>query len=1118
MPIQGVLVGYLIWRDMATAAIVGVLFMALQTVPFQLYFGKLIHGLRRKIAVRVDRRVLLMNELISGICVIKMYTWEPVFEELVVLARKHELDVIAVANYLKGTTWALFSYAQRTALFITILVYVLLNNVITAEKVFAVAQYYGTMQVIMAALFPKGLHFYLEARVSVNRVQHFLLLEETEDKNKSSKTLEQEGSRDGSIEIKKVTASWTDDAIANTLYDINVKISSKTLCTVVGPVGAGKSSFLKLILGEFRPSTGQTFTKGTVSYASQEAWLFNGSVRNNILFGQPYDEVKYAKVTRACCLLQDFEQLQYGDKTFVGEKGSLLSGGQQARVNLARAVYRDADIYLLDDPLSAVDTRVAKYLFEDCINGYLKNKTRILVTHQVQFLKNAENIIYLDEGKVEFQGNYNDFQKYKQHIHHTEKNESLERQLSEDATSMIEEDGTLNIPPLMVNENEDEPKQTEELIEHGKVKNSLYWKYFQTSGSYLLLFVLILSVIIAQILANSADLWVAHWVGLEEVYAKNLTNENTNETNNTTLKSISESNITSNTTLNAKIPEDLDRNFMIYVYGVLVLGSVIMSTYRNILLFKICKRISYNVHNRMVSCIMNAPMRFFDANSLGRIINRFSKDLGAVDEILSLAMVESLQVGSVLVGTLIQVLMINWWMGLPVIIMAFLHYNIAVMYLATARSIKRLEGNAKSPVLSHANSSLRGLLTIRSNRAEAMVSKEFDNLQDVHTSSYSLVLSTTTAFGLWIDIVSVAFVAAVTFSFTTMSQSIVSAESVGLAITQALVLTGVLQHGMKMAGEMITQMVAVERLFQFTKLDQEGPFDSEPNKKPNKGWPSNGEIKFDHLYLRYTDSVDPVLRNLNFNVKPAEKVGIVGRTGAGKSSLIAALFRLAKLEGKLYVDEVDTSSIGLHDLRSNLSIIPQEPMLFSASLRDNLDPFHDFDDTTLWAALQDVELNKAFMSLDQLIDQSGSNLSAGQRQLLCLARAIVKKNKVLVLDEATANVDPVTDALIQRAIRSNFKECTVLTIAHRLNTIMDSDKVLVMHHGQIAEYDHPHLLLQKNDGYFKKMVQQTGPAMAEHLRSIAEKAYNDGSANLASINQIIKNKNSGIQSIEQCQT
>ncbi|KAJ8916752.1 hypothetical protein NQ315_013957 [Exocentrus adspersus] len=313
--------------------------------------------------------------------------------------------------------------------------------------------------------------------------------------------------------------------------------------------------------------------------------------------------------------------------------------------------------------------------------------------------------------------------------------------------------------------------------------------------------------------------------------------------------------------------------------------------------------------------------------------------------------------------------------------------------------------------------------------------------------------------------------------------------NVGLVISQSLILTGMLQYGVRQTAEVSSNMTSVERVLQYTKLEKEGPFESLPTKKPDGNWPHSGKIEFKSVYLKYAPEEPPVLKNLNMLIKSAEKVGIVGRTGAGKSSLISSLFRLSDIEGNIIIDNIDTSAIGLYDLRSNISIIPQEPILFSSTIRYNLDPFEKVSDEVLWQALENVELKEAIDNLNQQVSEGGSNFSAGQRQLICLARAIVRNNKILVMDEATANVDPHTDSLIQKTIRENFKECTVITIAHRLNTVMDSDRVLVMDAGQIIEFDHPHQLLENPNGFFTAMVKQTGASMETTLRKLAEKDY-----------------------------
>ncbi|XP_023246593.1 multidrug resistance-associated protein 4-like [Copidosoma floridanum] len=1074
-PIQILVIAYFMWCKMGLTSLIGLLAIILQTIPIQVYIGKLVHALRKKLTEKIDRRVLLINEIINGIRVVKMYTWEPFFEKLSYLARRSEIDVLVVVNHLKGAASASFFYINRTSLFITILVYALQDVPLSADKIFMLFQFYSTMQHTKAIALLQGVHSYAETTVSVNRIRRFLLTDEVPPKNNS---LNENNSGTISVSLRTVDASWTEDPPLDVLSGIDFDIPSTSIFAITGSVGAGKSSLFKLILGELQPRNGKVSVCGSLSYSSQDPWLFAASVKDNILFGESYDKVKYNRVIQACCLAEDLKQLSHGDSTIVGDKGSSLSGGQCARVNLARAVYRDADIYLLDDPFSALDARVNKLLFEDCIGGYLKDKTRVIVTYQVQFLEKADSIIYLDKGKVVFRGDFKSFQRFSNDVEATLKRDSLEKSSVDEETVINDADASDDI--IFQSEENEESSAAEELLAKGKMKKTVYWKYFKACGSYTLLLSTLVCFVLAQVLISGSDYWLAYWTEKKETmnYVTDLQNKNYSHTK----RSWDENDST-------VIPSTVgfSKNYGLHLYGILIFGTIIMSTTRNILLFKICSNSSFNIHNRMITNVLKAPMSFFDKNPSGRILNRFSKDLGSADEVLAQSMIECLQRCFLVAGILVQILIINLWMVFPMSVMLFLQLKMKNVYLATAQKVKRLEGNAKSPLLSLANSSLSGLLTIRSCRAEKIVCKQFDNQQDNHTPSYSLVISTLTSFGYWVDLISICFVSIVTYSFIVFDKEDTSDEKVGLAITQILGICDTLQYGMKLAGEVVSNMISVERLFQFTKLEQEGPVENEPGNEPPNDWPSKGDIVFDHLYLRYADDVEPTLKNLNLKVRSGTKVGVVGRTGAGKSSLISALFHLAKVEGKLRVDNVDVTKISLRALRGSISVIPQEPFLFSISLRDNLDPLRKTDDATIWAALQEVNLKTIFASLDQFVNQK--NLSTGERQLLCLARAILKRSKVLVLDEATANIDPDTDALIQKVIRRNFKDRTVLTIAHRLNTIMDSDKVLVMDQGEAIEFDHPHVLLQKSDTYFAKMLSQLDSETCKHLKSIAYKAY-----------------------------
>ncbi|EFA04472.2 putative multidrug resistance-associated protein lethal(2)03659-like Protein [Tribolium castaneum] len=1064
MPFQVVLVTYLIWREMGVSTLAGVLSMLCLTLPVQGYLGKLTSKLRLKTAQRTDYRVKLMNEIISGIQIIKMYAWEKPFEQIVKQARKHEIDVVTQASYLRGIYLSCMVFIERTTLFLTITCYVLLGNPITADKVFSIAQFYNILQLALAICYPMAITFGAETLVSIKRLCDFLVLEE-----KPQSQIERKAEQD--IEFDNTSGAWNSDSL--TLQNLDLFIPQGTLCAIVGPVGAGKSSILQMLLGELPPITGSIKVGGKISYASQEPWLFAATVRNNILFGREYDRALYREVVKVCALERDFKQFPQGDRTVVGERGVSLSGGQRARINLARAVYRGGDVYLLDDPLSAVDTHVGRHLFDECIVKYLRGKTRVLITHQLQYLKKADHIVVLNEGRIEAQGKFQelinsdlDFTKLLASQDETEKEETAKAPRKSSVVSHKSN----------VSESSEFFEPSDDMEDLDYSNSSPFKDYIKASGNKCAVFGLLLVLLLGQSACSAADYWVTFWTQQEAYRYLNSTQ--------IIQKSENYSQLTDDILIDNQEVYLIKTEVAMYIYGGIIAFAIFFTLVRSFAFFKMAMTASKNLHGKMFHALLQAPMRFFDTNPSGRVLNRFSKDMGAIDEFLPRVLVEAIQILLVMSGILVMVTIANYYMVVAMVIIGLLFLKVRSWYVATAKDVKHLEGITKSNVYSHLNSSFSGITTIRAAEAEVMLAKEFDKHQDNHTSAWFLTIATRVCFGLWLDLLSIVFIFCVIFSFIVLNQfTQVSGSLVGLAISQSLILTGMLQFGMRQTAEVVNQLTSVERVMQYTKLDSEF---TETKKTVSFPWPSKGMIEFQNLSLKYSEFDPPVLRHLNLTIAPGAKIGIVGRTGAGKSSLISALFRLAPIEGKILIDGIDTKTIDLNRLRKKISIIPQAPVLFSATLRYNLDPFQEFDDTKLWDVLEQVELKESIRHLDVPVSEGGSNFSLGQRQLLCLARAILRNNQILVLDEATANVDPRwTDALIQQTIRQKFHNCTVLTIAHRLNTIMDSDRVLVMDSGKVAEFDHPHLLLQDEDGHFAKMVAETGPAMTQQLKQIA---------------------------------
>ncbi|XP_076243257.1 ATP-binding cassette sub-family C member 4 [Calliopsis andreniformis] len=1162
-PLQIIIVGTIIWQKVQISTIVGIGVLILMTMPVHGIAVQLCHKLRQVIALLTDKRVQLMNELIAGIQVIKMYAWEKPFMKIVASIRTSEIKKLRLTSYVRGIYLSFAVFTNRLVLFFTLLSFVLRGYQLRPEITYMMATYFEILQLSATLFFPQALILVGETMVSIKRFEQFLLLEEHVNaapsqlqagqngflKFKKEKKPKEKiqiiklineyqnatvndvgGNVPVSIILERVTASWLPKQLPPTLCHVSMTIPSGNLCALVGPVGSGKSSILHLLLQELPIGAGRVRLQSIaedgspvnkqgyiidnsnlrISYASQEPWLFSGTVRDNILFGQPYDKERYVAVTKACALTKDFQQLPYGDMSNVGEGGSSLSGGQKARVNLARAVYKPADMYLLDDPLSAVDARVARHLFFKCIQNYLNGKTRILVTHQLQFVKQADTIAVLDRGCLQMQGTYE--QLIKSNADFAEMINRIQDTAEAKKQSKVA-DSSLNKAPLPLLENrsftksilgrasitstassvvsynyednEHAPEAEKEAVATGTISNKVYKDYFHSGSSYFKLALLVLMFTISQAATSGNDYWLSYWTNLEIVRRT--------VKNSSLIVSPRYKYMFNDTFLSSIFSLDkyglLTTNDAIYVYAFCVIACTVTVCGRNFFFMKVCSDASRNLHNLMFSNILRTKMSFFHHNPSGRILNRFTKDVGAMDEILPKVMLEALQIFLVIFGVLVMIVMVNYWMAIPLAILITLFYFMRLLFLRTAQNVKRLEGTTKSPVFSHINATLNGLTTIRTSGPNTMVTlrKQFDYLQDIHSGAWYMTIVTPIAFGLSLDVIACIFVGCICFSFILLDKGDTLGGNVGLAISQSLIIIGTLQHGMKQSSEVVTQITAVERILQYTKLPREGSWESENPPPPN--WPTQGRVSLKNVTMKYEKDEDPVLKNLNVTIEPGWKVGIVGRTGAGKTSLISVLFRLFTdhLDGEVEIDDIDTNKLGLHELRSRLSIIPQQPFLFSESLRYNLDPFNSYEDVQLWDSLRQVELDD--LLLDQKVMYSGSNLSIGQRQLICLARAILRNNRILVLDEATANIDSHTDALIQKTIRTRFAECTVITIAHRLNTIIDSNRVIVLDAGRIVEFGCPHELLRdKPTGIFSQMVDNTGVTMAQILRQQAENA------------------------------
>lgn len=1074
-PLQAIGVTVLLWVEIGISCLAGMAILVI-LLPLQSCIGKLFSSLRSKTAAFTDARIRTMNEVITGMRIIKMYAWEKSFADLITNLRKKEISKILGSSYLRGMNMASFFIANKVILFVTFTTYVLLGNKITASHVFVAMTLYGAVRLTVTLFFPSAIERVSEAIVSVRRIKNFLLLEELPERKAQEPS-------DGKaiVHVQDFTAFWDKALDTPTLQGLSFTARPGELLAVVGPVGAGKSSLLSAVLGELPPTSGLVSVHGRIAYVSQQPWVFSGTVRSNILFGRKYEKERYEKVIKACALKKDLQLLEDGDLTVIGDRGATLSGGQKARVNLARAVYQDADIYLLDDPLSAVDAEVGKHLFQLCICQTLHEKITILVTHQLQYLKAASHILILKDGEMVQKGTYTEFLKSGVDFGSLLKKENEEAEpstvpgtptlrnrtfseasiWSQQSSRPSLKDG---VPDTQDAENT-QAAQPEESRSEGRIGFKAYKNYFSAGASWFFIVFLVLLNLMCQVFYVLQDWWLSHWANRQGAL---------NDTKNA----------------NGNVTGTLDLSWYLGIYTGLTAATVLFGIARSLLVFYVLVNASQTLHNRMFESILKAPVLFFDRNPIGRILNRFSKDIGHMDDLLPLTFLDFIQTLLLVISVIAVAAAVIPWILIPLVPLSIIFVVLRRYFLETSRDVKRLESTTRSPVFSHLSSSLQGLWTIRAYKAEERCQELFDAHQDLHSEAWFLFLTTSRWFAVRLDAICAIFVIVVAFGSLILAKTL-DAGQVGLALSYSLTLMGMFQWSVRQSAEVENMMISVERVIEYTDLEKEAPW--ECRKRPPPGWPHEGVIVFDNVNFTYSLDGPLVLKHLTALIKSREKVGIVGRTGAGKSSLISALFRLSEPEGKIWIDKILTTEIGLHDLRKKMSIIPQEPVLFTGTMRKNLDPFNEHSDEELWKALEEVQLKEAIEDLPGKMDtelaESGSNFSVGQRQLVCLARAILKKNRILIIDEATANVDPRTDELIQQKIREKFAQCTVLTIAHRLNTIIDSDKIMVLDSGRLREYDEPYVLLQNPESLFYKMVQQLGKGEAAALTETAKQVY-----------------------------
>ncbi|XP_061509608.1 multidrug resistance-associated protein 1 isoform X6 [Anopheles gambiae] len=1082
-PLQIGLALYFLWQILGPSVLAGLAVMII-LIPVNGVIANMIKTLQIKQMKNKDERVKLMNEVLSGIKVLKLYAWEPSFEQQILKIRDKEVKVLKSAAYLNAGTSFIWSCAPFLVSLVTFATYVLVdeNNVLDASTAFVSLSLFNILRFPLSML-PMLISNMVQTSVSVNRINTFLNQEELDPDN-----VQHDEKESSPLLIENGVFSWGGEE--TTLKNINVRVEKNQIVAVVGTVGSGKSSLLSAFLGEMDKISGRVNTLGRIAYVSQQAWIQNATLKDNILFGKPMDQRRYARVIEACALKPDIEMLPGGDMTEIGEKGINLSGGQKQRVSLARAVYNDADVYFLDDPLSAVDSHVGKHIFEQVIgpSGLLAKKTRVLVTHGITYLPNTDKIFVLREGEISESGTYQelmdkkgafaefliqhlqevseeeeDLDEIKQQLENSVGGEELLNQLKRSNSKRSRSESTSETGSVKdisrqnsttdsntslrrrTSEKAPEVAKTKlietEKSETGSVKWEVYKHYLKSIGLTLSVATVILNMIF-QGFSIGSNLWLSRW--------------STDDT---------AGNDTSR------------RDMYLGVYGAFGAGQAFLSFFCDLSPQLGTWRAAKHLHATLLQAVLRLPIAFLDITPTGRILGRFSKDVDILDNTLPITVSELNYCFFEVVATLVVISISTPIFAAVIVPIGILYYAVQRFYVATSRQLKRLESVSRSPIYSHFGETIQGVQTIRAYSVQDRFILESDEKVDGNQLCYCPSIIANRWLAVRLEMVGNLIILFAAL-FAVLGRETMNAGLVGLSVSYALQITQTLNWLVRMTSDVETNIVAVERIKEYGETKQEAAWEL-PNSTLPRDWPEQGMVEFRDFQVRYREGLELVLRGISFTVNGGEKVGIVGRTGAGKSSLTLALFRIIESAGgSIVIDGQDISQLGLHALRSRLTIIPQDPVLFSGTLRINLDPFNAQSDDDIWKALEHAHL-KTFVKgltagINHEVTEGGENLSVGQRQLICLARALLRKTKVLILDEATAAVDLETDDLIQRTIRTEFKDCTVLTIAHRLNTIMDSDKVIVLDKGQIVEFAPPAELLQSKNSAFYSMAKDAG--------------------------------------------
>ncbi|KAI3935666.1 hypothetical protein MKW98_022674 [Papaver atlanticum] len=1015
------------------AAFVVIILTVLCNTPL----AKLQHEFQTKLMVAQDQRVKAMSEAIMNMKVLKMYAWETHFKGVIEKLRKEEIRWVSLVQLRRAYNSLLFWSSPVLVSAATFGACYFLGIPLYASNAFT---FLATLRLFQdpVRMIPEIIGVVIQAKVAFARIVKFLGAPEIQIGNARHK--KNTGPFKPAIFIESGNFSWEENPLKPTLSNINLEVKPGEKVAICGEVGAGKSTLLAAILGEVPNIGGMFQVYGKIAYVSQTAWIQSGSIRDNILFGCAMDNKRYQETLQKCSLLQDLEILPFGDLTEIGERGVNLSGGQKQRIQLARALYQDADIYLMDDPFSAVDAHTTTSLFNDYLLGALSSKTVLLVTHQVDLLPTFDSILLMSDGQILCAAPYHmllaSSQGFRELV--TAHNDAAGSDRTAEVSSSLSYETCSE--EITSSHREKSLKQLvgPQLIklEEKEIGDSLkpYIQYLNQDRGFIYFFLAILSHLMfvgVQILQNS---WMA---------------------------------------ANVQNPH-VTKLRLIVVYLLIGCSAILVLLVRIFSTVSLGLQSSKSFFSQLLNSLFHAPMSFNDSTPLGRILSRVSSDLSILDLDVPFGVVVAVSSTVTVYANLGVLAVITWQLLFVSVPMLFLAVCLQKYYFASAKEFMRINGTTKSMIVNHLAESVAGAMTIRAFQVEDRFFSESLDLLDKNSGPLFHTISANEWLIQRLEILGAVVISSSVLVMVSLPPGTFSSGFVGMALSYALALNLGLVLSIQNQCTVANYIVSVERLNQYMHIPSEAPKIKEGDQH-FPSWPALGMVEFHDLKVRYRPDTPLVLNGISFKIEGGHKIGIVGRSGCGKTTLVSALFRLVEpVGGKIIVDGVDISTIGLHDLRSRLGIIPQEPTLFNETVRYNLDPLSQYTDQELWEVLQKCQLEEAVQEkgdgLDSLDD--GSNWSMGQRQLFCLGRSLLRRSRILVLDEATAFTDNATDSTLQKIIRVEFTHCTVITVAHRIPTVMDCTMVLALNDGKLMEYDEPGKLMNIEGSLFAKLVKE----------------------------------------------